>query len=106
MKWIKVFVDLNAARAAVPHNCSKLVIIGEQRICLSNVGNTFFAIQDLCPHSGHSLSQGKLNYLNEVVCPLHGYRFSLKDGQEGDQKCKNARSFRIKLDETGLFIYI
>jgi len=106
MKWIKIFADLKIARETIPHNNSKLVIIGEKRICLSNINDAFYAIQDLCPHSGHSLSQGKINYLNEVVCPLHGYRFSLKDGQEGDHKCKDVQTYRVKVDEEGLFIFV
>lgn len=106
MKWIKIFKEFDAAARTIPDGNSKLVIIGNHRICLSNVNNQFYAIQDTCPHSGHSLSQGKINYLNEVVCPLHGYRFSLKHGQEGDQKCADAKTYRVRMDEEGLAIWI
>lgn len=106
MKWIKIFNKLNTAIQTIPTGSSKVIIIGDHRICLSNVNNQFYAIQDACPHSGHSLSQGKINYLNEVVCPLHGYRFNLKHGQEGDQKCADAKTYRIRVDEEGLAIWI
>ena len=106
MKWIRIFDKLTNAINTIPNGNSKLVIIGDHRICLSNVHDQFYAIKDACPHSGHSLSQGKINYLNEIVCPLHGYRFSLKHGQEGDQKCKDAQTYRVKVREEGLYIMI
>jgi nitrite reductase/ring-hydroxylating ferredoxin subunit len=106
MKWVKIFDEIGKANIAIPENTSKLLIIGDHRICLSNVNNEFYAIKDACPHSGHSLSQGKINYLNEIVCPLHGYRFSLKHGQEGDHKCNDAKTFRVKVDEHGLHLLV
>ena len=106
MKWINIFKKLSEAHDTVPNGTSKLVIIGEQRICLSQVNGQFYAIQDSCPHNGQSLSKGKINYLGEVVCPWHGYRFSLKNGQEGDQKCRDAKTYRVKTDSNGLSIFI
>ncbi len=106
MKWTKVIGSLEQAAHLIPAGTSKLVIIGDHRICLSNINSEFFAIQDTCPHSGHSLSQGKINYLNEIVCPLHSYRFSFKHGQEADQKCKDAKTYRVKVDKEGLFVFV
>lgn len=39
----------------------------------------YFAINDLCPHMGASLSAG---YVEEgaVTCPWHAWRFCVKDG--------------------------
>ncbi len=106
MKWIKIFNTLSAAVEAIPRGTSKLVIIGDHRLCLSNTKDEYYAIQDRCPHNGESLSKGKTNYLGEVVCPLHGYRFSIKSGQEGDHKCGDAKTYRVKVNEEGLFIFI
>jgi len=106
MKWIRIFDSISVATSTISHSTSKLVIIGDHRICVSNVNDQFYAIKDSCPHSGQSLSQGKINYLNEIVCPLHGYRFSLKHGQEGDHKCKDAQTYQVRVDDDGLFIYI
>jgi nitrite reductase/ring-hydroxylating ferredoxin subunit len=37
------------------------------------------AVADRCPHAGGSLADGVVDG-DEVVCPLHGYRFDLKTG--------------------------
>lgn len=39
-----------------------------------------YAIEDCCSHQATPLSEGKVEEL-EVVCPLHGARFSLVTGQ-------------------------
>jgi 3-phenylpropionate/trans-cinnamate dioxygenase ferredoxin subunit len=106
MKWVKVFNNLASAVQAIPNKSVKLVVIGSTRICLSNIENHFLAVADACPHSGQSLSQGKVNYLNEIVCPLHGYRFNLTHGREGDQKCKDATTYQVKMDKNGLHLLV
>lgn len=58
---------------------SKLVIVEEERILLSNVDGNYFAIGEVCPHAGGSLSEGTIEGI-EVECPLHGSRFNLKTG--------------------------
>lgn len=39
-----------------------------------------FAVANRCPHQGGSLSQGKIEN-GYVVCPWHGYQFSMEDGK-------------------------
>ena len=106
MKWIKILEGIDVSQQIVPDGTSKLVIIGDHRICLSNVNNQFYAIKNACPHRGQSLSEGKINYLGELVCPLHGYRFSLKTGREGDHKCEDVQTYQIRMEEKGVFILI
>jgi NAD(P)H-dependent nitrite reductase small subunit len=46
-------------------------------------GGQFYAIDDLCPHMGASLSGGYV--ANGVVtCPWHAWRFRLRDGAWAD----------------------
>lgn len=106
MNWIKIFDSLDMAVKAVPHQSSKLLIIGERKICLTNLNGEIFAIDDKCPHRGASLSEGIVNYLGEVICPLHEYRFNSKSGCEADNKCDDAVVYEIKQEEDGLYIAI
>ncbi|MDH5368238.1 MAG: Rieske 2Fe-2S domain-containing protein [Cyclobacteriaceae bacterium] len=106
MNWIKIFDSLDIAVKTVPHQSSKLLIIGGRKICLTNIKGEFFALDDKCPHRGASLSEGIVNYLGEVICPLHEYRFSSKTGCETDNKCGDAVVFKIKIEKEGLFIVI
>jgi len=50
-----------------------------QRIALFNVGGTFYAIDDTCPHSAGPLSDGPIEGTT-VSCPWHGAQFDIKTG--------------------------
>ena len=45
-------------------------------LALFKVEGDVYAIEDSCPHSGASLSNGRLQG-KQVVCPAHGLRFDL-----------------------------
>lgn len=68
--------------------------------------NSFFAVQDSCSHNGESLSKGTVNYLGEVVCPWHNYRFELSTGRECSMRSADLRTYPIKVDVDGFFIGI
>ena len=52
-------------------------------------GDTILEIQSACPHAGGDLSRGVITD-GFIVCPLHGWKFSLKDGS-----CVQSRKHRI-----------
>ncbi len=57
-----------------------LVEVGEERIVLSKIDGSFYAIGELCPHAEGPLSDGIVEE-GEVECPWHGSRFNLKTGE-------------------------
>jgi nitrite reductase/ring-hydroxylating ferredoxin subunit len=65
--------------AEVPPGAAKQVSVGGKTIALFNVGGTFHALDDTCPHRGASLSEGSVSG-NEVTCPWHAARFDLGTG--------------------------
>ena len=48
-------------------------------VAVFNIGNEFFAIEDVCPHDGGELANGELAGY-EIICPRHGARFSIRTG--------------------------
>ncbi len=66
----------------------------------------FFGVQDSCSHNGESLSKGAVNYLGEVVCPLHHYQFDLMSGRECSSRSRDLITYPVKIDESGFFIGI
>jgi len=57
----------------------KLVQAGEQSIAFFNLGGSYYAIENTCPHAGGPLAEGSL--AGEVVtCPWHASRFNVKTG--------------------------
>lgn len=61
----------------------RTVAIGNQLIAIFVENGRYFAINDVCPHMGASLSDG---YVEQgiVTCPWHAWRFRLADGAWAD----------------------
>jgi len=104
MKWFKVFDSLQAAEQKVPTGGTQLLIAKGRRICLARTENGFFAIDNACPHMGESLHKGVVNYLDEVVCPWHNYRFHLGNGQECKNRAPVATRHTVEIREDGLYL--
>jgi len=56
------------------------VEVGDEPVCLINLGGEFYAINDVCTHQEASLSDGTI-IGDEIECPLHGGAFEIKTGQ-------------------------
>jgi ferredoxin-nitrite reductase len=81
-----------AVRAAdIPEGQAKLFRVSQEEIAVFKCRGELYAIENACPHEGGQLSQGRIEG-NEVVCPLHGYRFDIKTGA-----CSTARNLRAKI---------
>ena len=106
MKKVKVFDSPEKARNVVPLNSLKKVRTKNFTLCLAHTPNGFYATEDGCPHQHASLSEGRLNFQNEIICPLHGYRFSLDYGQECQNRTRDLRRFPVEVNEEGLFILL
>ena len=105
MEWIKVFNRADEARERLKEWQPQLLVIGSIRICLVRMGNKFFAVGDKCSHNGESLSKGKVNFMGEVVCPWHGYRFNLQSGRCAES-APDIPIYPIKESEEGFFVAI
>ena len=53
--------------------------LGNRQILLARVGEDFYAADNICPHMGGHLSEGKLEK-TVVTCPRHHSQFDLVDG--------------------------
>ncbi|MBN3581265.1 Rieske (2Fe-2S) protein [Algoriphagus aestuarii] len=82
----------------------KRVLVGDQKIALVRIGSEFFAFQAFCPHRGASLVEGQLNSINEIICPLHQYRFEIKSGRVSAGSCSDLETYPAFLAENGLVI--
>jgi 3-phenylpropionate/trans-cinnamate dioxygenase ferredoxin component len=49
-------------------------------ILLTNIQNNYYAIDNMCPHMGGSLYDGKLEN-NQIICPKHGSIFDVTTGK-------------------------
>lgn len=104
MKWYKLFDSEARLKTAIGGAGKKIIRIGERKVCLFFHDEAFHAFDNLCPHNMHSLLEGNINYLKEIVCPLHGHRFSLKDGRECEGKSGDLKIHSIEVRQDGVYL--
>ena len=69
-----------AKKSEIPPGACKRVDVGGKPVALYNVGGTFYASEDTCPHRGGPLGEGELEGC-AVTCPWHAWTFDLKSGE-------------------------
>ncbi|GAA1852824.1 Rieske (2Fe-2S) protein [Pseudonocardia ailaonensis] len=98
----------------IPVGKHRLVQVGGRAIGIYNVGGTFRALADRCPHQGASLCGGEVVSSIEadapgefrfdpnrkfVTCPWHGWEFELETGQSWfDPELTRARRFNVAVE--------
>ncbi|MEL7002239.1 MAG: Rieske 2Fe-2S domain-containing protein [Bacteroidota bacterium] len=106
MKRYKIFNSKEDADAAIPENHSILIVINSLKLSLSRHQGEFYATENSCPHQKESLSKGTINYLGEIICPLHEYRFNLKTGRECQMRTRDLVTYFVEINKDGLFVII
>lgn len=104
MEWIKLFSSPEEAQQKLTENVPQLIIVSGISICLVRLENNLLAVENKCTHHGESLSKGSINFLGEVVCPWHGYRFNLKTGRESAERSRDLITYPMKQNEEGVFV--
>ena len=94
-----------ATVADLPPQSGKTVSAGNQEIALFNLGGTFYAINDLCPHRGASLGEGFLDG-GRVLCPLHCFDFDLQTGRCGIVPELKVSTYEVKVEGEEIFVLV
>jgi 3-phenylpropionate/trans-cinnamate dioxygenase ferredoxin subunit len=108
MNYVKV-----AQISELPLGSKKKVVWKDKVILLTNINNTYFAVDNTCPHMGGSLVDGNLDG-NHIVCPRHGSIFDVTTGkvvQSGKLlfikvKVHDLQSYPVKIEGPDLLIGI
>ncbi len=103
---VKLFSSEKEAIEEVPAGTIRKLVVKNKSYLLIHSNEGFSVADELCPHQRASLSKGTLNNFNEIICPLHEYRFNLKTGAEASNKCGHLTLYQIAVKSDGLYIEI
>lgn len=88
----------------VPRGRGLRVRIDDVEIGLFRVGDAIHAMENLCPHAGHPLSEGLLDGC-VVVCPLHGWDFDVTTGfKPGDADGFPIPRFAVRVEGEEIWV--
>jgi 3-phenylpropionate/trans-cinnamate dioxygenase ferredoxin subunit len=73
------WVDVAKAEEIMPGQPVHIEVDGAA-IAIFKLDQSFYAIEDVCTHDGGRLTGGCVEH-DQIVCPRHGARFSIKTGE-------------------------
>jgi nitrite reductase (NADH) small subunit/3-phenylpropionate/trans-cinnamate dioxygenase ferredoxin subunit len=87
----------------IPEGQGRSFEVNQRMVAVFKVGGEYFAIDDACPHMGASLSVGELDGC-VVTCPLHAWRFDVRNGNWCDNPRVATDSFPVIVEGDDLFV--
>ena len=77
---------------------------GGKRICIARHNNELFAFAYKCPHAGGYFTDGYLDALGNVICPVHRYKFCMKNGRNVSGEGYYLKHWPVEIKEDGVFV--
>jgi naphthalene 1,2-dioxygenase system ferredoxin subunit len=89
----------------VPDEGTLQVYLGDEPVCLYNLGGEIHATHDTCTHGQASLSEGFILEEQLIECPLHQGTFDIRTGQAVGLPCKDPiRVYEVKVESGAVFL--
>ena len=57
------------------------IVVEGKSVCVTSFQGSIKACAAKCPHASGRMSEGYVDTLGNIVCPLHRYKFSLETGR-------------------------
>ena len=86
-----------AATGEIPVGEGRVVDAAGKTLALFNVGGTYYAIDNGCPHRGGPLGEGDVDGAL-VACPWHGWRWDVTSGANANNPAVRVACFPVTVD--------
>jgi 3-phenylpropionate/trans-cinnamate dioxygenase ferredoxin subunit len=90
----------------IPPDGAAAFDVNGTKVCIANVGSSYFAVGDTCTHAEASLSEGYVDVSEVAIeCPLHNAVFSLKSGEALEFPAEDpVESYPVTVEDDVLYI--
>jgi 3-phenylpropionate/trans-cinnamate dioxygenase ferredoxin subunit len=101
-QWTKVAESL----AEIPFGANHLaeVMAGDKKVCIGKYKDGYFAFAPKCPHASGPLVDGFIDAPGNVVCPLHRYKFCMKNGRNVSGEGYYLKHWPVDVREDGVYV--
>ena len=102
MEWRKIA----ESRDELHFNSNGLleIEIDGKHLCISQHQSNLSACAAKCPHAGAKMASGYVDAIGNIVCPLHRYKFSVKNGRNVSGEGYFLKIFAMEERENGVFV--
>jgi 3-phenylpropionate/trans-cinnamate dioxygenase ferredoxin subunit len=97
-----------AFETELPFSANNIAVIEVKgkMMCVGKHHDQLFAFAAKCPHAGGSLCDGRIDGTGNVVCPLHGYKFSMANGRNVSGEGYYLKHWPVEIRDAGIFVGI
>lgn len=81
-----------------------VVEVQGKKICYTRYEQQLYAFAYKCPHASGIMADGFMDDAGNVVCPLHRYRFNIKNGYNSSGEGFYLKTYPLEQREDGLYI--
>jgi 3-phenylpropionate/trans-cinnamate dioxygenase ferredoxin subunit len=102
IKWFKVAESENELLWG--ENNLLAAEINGKPITLAKVGDRVYACAYKCPHASGVLAGGYIDAVGHIVCPLHRYKFDLRNGRNVSGEGYYLKTYGVQIREDGVYV--
>ncbi len=102
LSWHKIADHINELDFADNHIA--VAEVKGKKICIGRLGDEAFAFAYKCPHAGGLLAEGTIDALGNIVCPLHRYKYDMKNGRNTSGEGYYLKHWPVEQREEGVFV--
>jgi len=101
-KWVKVAES--EAELSFGANAIAVADLDGKAICIGRHKDQLFAFAHKCPHAGGLFTEGFIDALGNVVCPVHRYKFNMQNGRNVTGEGYYLKHWPVEIRPEGVYI--
>ena len=101
-RWVKIAESVGELNFHENHLA--IVDTEERKICVGRFNNELFAFSPRCPHASAPFLDGYIDAVGNVVCPLHRYKFCMRNGRNVSGEGYFLKHWPIEVREDGVYV--
>lgn len=85
-------------------NHISVVDVNGKKICVAAFQEQWFGFAYKCPHAGGMMAEGYIDPVGNIVCPIHRYKFSLRNGRNTSGEGFYLKTYPVEVREDGVYV--
>jgi nitrite reductase/ring-hydroxylating ferredoxin subunit len=100
--WHKIAKSENEL-AFAPNNIA-VTEVNNKKICIGRYNGILYAFAYTCPHASGIMADGYIDALGNIVCPVHRYKFNVKNGRNTSGEGYFLKHWPVEKREDGIYV--
>ena len=99
--WHKIANSLSDIKFGA--NNIALVELEGRPVCIGKFKDQLFAFAHECPHAGGLMSEGHIDAMGNITCPVHEIKFDIKNGENVSGEGFQLKTWPVEIRKNGVY---